>query len=198
MQPVLVLAHAPNAEPIAQRIKDKLSALGYAVEHGAPATRRGQAARIEAAHKVVLLWSRAARGTPALRAAAQRARTKGTLVCVSLDAAPPPIGTSTTRLPRSNAAWRRLLGPVVTAKTAAVARVHARPAKARRRLSQSAAAPAPVAPAAMPRRRNGIGVAMMALFVLGVAIGVELYAQDGAFAARVNGLSNQLAAALRG
>lgn len=112
----VLLAFDQSAAPHAQRIASKLGALGYEVGVlGERSQARGD--------KVVMLWSRAAWGTPALRAAARRAHAAGKLVCIRLDAAPPPVrGVKLAGLPRGRAdqgAWRRLLHP--KARTATIA-----------------------------------------------------------------------------
>ncbi|PZO50235.1 MAG: hypothetical protein DCF16_13390 [Alphaproteobacteria bacterium] len=59
----IVLAYADTAEAEARALASRLDRLGYRVDR-----LRG---RPKAADKVVMLWSRAAWGTPALRAAAR-------------------------------------------------------------------------------------------------------------------------------
>jgi hypothetical protein len=192
--PILVLAHAPQTQAVADRIGADLAGLGFTVDRGEQlTTRRAEAARIEAAHKVVVLWSRAARGTPALRAAVRRARAKGTLVCVALDAAPPPGGVG-QRLPRSGGAWRKVLlcKRASTAHGAATTRAYPRPAKARReakpRIEQPRAS-SKGSPA--PRRKSAsLLAALMALALIVAAAATEAYARDAAFAARVQALAD--------
>ncbi|MDZ4693094.1 hypothetical protein [Terricaulis sp.] len=124
----ILLAHPPGAASQAQAVAAELKALGYEVEE---LRGRGQSPR---GRKVVLLWSRQAWGTPALRAVARQAHATGSLVCVRLDAAPPPVeGARQTRFAK-RMAWRRLLstkaGPVAAApRGAARARIHTARAK---------------------------------------------------------------------
>jgi len=104
-QPIVVLASAPQAEPVANHVSVALSRIGFAVDkQSSPASRRAQAKKIENAHRVVLVQARDGRSTPALRAAIQRARAKGKLVCVSPDSIHPA-----KPLPRTPAAWRSTL-----------------------------------------------------------------------------------------
>lgn len=117
----ILLAHPRGAEAQARGVAAELKALGYDVKNYSP---RGRRAGNE---KVVMLWSRAAWGTPALRAAARKARATGSLVCVRLDSAPPPVeGARSTRLAK-RVAWRRLLSAQASAPAAAAHR----PARAR-------------------------------------------------------------------
>lgn len=100
----ILLAHPRGAEAQARGVAAELKALGYEVRDYTPRAQRS------GAHKVVLLWSRAAWGTPALRAAARQARATGSLVCVRLDRAPPPVeGAHLLPLKRSQQRWRRAL-----------------------------------------------------------------------------------------
>ncbi len=194
MPPVVVLAHAPQAEAVANRVTDELSGLGFSVDRTARvATRRAQAAKIEAAHKVVLLWSRAARGTPALRAAVRRARAKGTLVCVALDAAPPPTGAGEAkRLPRGGAAWRKALTAKPRAIDATPLRAQPRPARARRDPKLRIEKQFKATPLSRPRRRGApVLASVLALALVAAAAGAEAYARDATFAARVNALAAQ-------
>jgi len=112
----VLLAHPPGAEALARGVAAELKALGYDVKNYAPnEPRTGN-------EKVVLLWSRAAWGTPALRAAARKAKATGSLVCVRLDSAPPPlVGAHSARLGK-RVAWRRLLNTKPSAPVAAVNR----------------------------------------------------------------------------
>jgi len=106
MPPPILLAHAHSAAPQAQAIAAQLKALGYDVTDLASRGPR------TGGHKVVLLWSRQAVATPALRAVARKAQASGSLVCIRLDDAPPPVDTRSVRLPRGSAparTWRRLL-----------------------------------------------------------------------------------------
>lgn len=112
----ILLAHPRGAEAEALNVAAELRALGYEVRDYAPGIKRA------GADKVVMLWSRAAWGTPALRVAARKARATGSLVCVRLDSAPPPVeGTRSTRLAK-RVAWRRLLSAQAPAPAAAASR----------------------------------------------------------------------------
>lgn len=98
----VLLAFADDTQDQARAIGAQLSALGYRV--GAlPA--RGKPAQ---ADRIVMVWSRAAWGTPALRAAVQRAQAAGKLVCVSTEGAPPPLGARAAKLPRGRAQRKEL------------------------------------------------------------------------------------------
>lgn len=100
----ILIAHPRGAEAQAHAVAAELRALGYDVKNYTPGAKR------LGPGKVVMLWSREAWGTPALRAAARKARATGSLVCVRLDNAPPPVeGGRSTRLSK-DVAWRRLLG----------------------------------------------------------------------------------------
>jgi hypothetical protein len=115
----ILLAHPNSAATQARAVTAQLEALGYEVGALTARPRRG-------AENVVMLWSRAAWGTPALRAAARKAHAAGKLVCIRLDSAPLPVhGARGTQL-KKGVAWRRLL----SAKARPVA-VASRPARAR-------------------------------------------------------------------
>jgi hypothetical protein len=116
----ILLAHPNGAVTHARTVTAQLEALGYEVGALTPRTRR------TGAHKVVMLWSRAAWGTPALRTAARRAHAAGKLVCIRLDSAPPPVQGARGVQLKKGVAWRRLLS--AKARPAAVA---TRPARAR-------------------------------------------------------------------
>lgn len=195
---VAVLAGNRTAQAQAELIAADLTVLGFAVDPVLePALKRQQAARLERAHKVVLVWSRAARGTPALRAAARRARASGKLVCVAVDAAPPPVGSRAVALPRDRAAWRRIL--LTKANTKAqpepkLARPALRPRRARPQVECTPAPQVTVAAApgkALASRRSGgvfaVGV-LTALALVMLAAGRETYVRDAAFAARVDAM----------
>lgn len=134
MRSRVVLAHAASAEVEARAAAARLAALGYDV------STQTKGAAFQRAHKVVVLWSRAAWGTPALRAVARRALAKGKLVCVPLDAAPPPVQSARGMRLTDDAAWRRLLSgkarPVAAAPVTARTRLHT--ARARRVPRQTA------------------------------------------------------------
>lgn len=107
---VAILASDAQAENQAKHAAAKLAALGFDVRRVSEKKRdRKQAAAVEQAQKLVVIWSRAARGTPALRAAARRAHETGKLVSVSVGAAPPPVSGRTIAPPRQSAAWRGVL-----------------------------------------------------------------------------------------
>ncbi|MEQ1810709.1 MAG: hypothetical protein ABL889_12335 [Terricaulis sp.] len=114
----ILIAHPRGAEIQARGVAAELRALGYEVGDYVPGAKRA------GTDKVVMLWSRAAWGTPALQAAARKARATGSLVCVRLDSAPAPVvGAVSTRLAK-RVAWRRLL----STKARPAATVH-RPAR---------------------------------------------------------------------
>lgn len=123
----ILLAHPRNAARQARAVADELKALGYEVAPARGLNPRGR--------KVVLLWSRQAWGTPSLRAVARRAHATGSLVCIRLDAAPPPVeGARSARLAK-RIAWRRLLSSEtrpVPAPLRGVARARIHTARAKR------------------------------------------------------------------
>lgn len=132
----VLLAHPRGAETEARGVAAELKSLGYEVQRCTPGAQRA------GGHKVVMLWSRAAWGTPALRAAARQAKAAGSLVCVRLDDAPPPVqGAVNTRLAK-RVAWRRLLSsrPRSVAGTSRPPRTHLQTARAKR-ATRPAAAP---------------------------------------------------------
>ncbi len=174
--PLVLIAHAPSAEERAAEIATQLAALGYAVD-ALPEAPRARNARLNAAHKLIVLWSHDAARVPNLRVIARMARAMGKLACVRLDGAKPPPGLCSKvsiRLPRGRAqstAWRRLL--------------QGRRARGADTLSTSTHAAAiaePASPASGGSRLTGIAVAAsFALMVAGA-----LYIVDSDFAARVN------------
>lgn len=123
----ILLAHPNGAVTHARAVTAQLEALGYEVGALTPRTRRA------GAHKVVMLWSRAAWGTPALRAAARKAHAAGKLVCIRLDSAPPPVHGARGTMLKKGVAWRRLLSakarPVAVASRPARARIYTARAK---------------------------------------------------------------------
>ena len=190
-QPSVVLIHPPESESAATRIADQLLKLGYPVQRAGADVKRARAAKIETAGRVVVLWSRAARGTPALRAAVRRARARGTLVCVALDAAPPPGGAKyVARLPRNGAAWRGALSekkrPLQAQK---MARALSRPQRARRTTNGDGSVEA-TANHVAPRSAPILGF-LATILVFGAAVGAGLYQTDPGFAAKVNALTAQ-------
>jgi len=188
MPSIVVLAHPSHQQAVATRVSDDLAQLGYAVDQLAGArARRAQASRIEAAQKVIVLWSRAARGTPALMAAVRRARAKGTLVCVALDGAPPPAGVAATmRMPRHSHAWRAALAAKrQRAQQAPTACAHPRPARARRDPKLRVTKQFPQRPLPAPPQRGAPALAVLTAFALvAAAAGTEAYARDPSFAHR--------------
>lgn len=194
---VAVLAGNHTAQAQAKRVAAELAALGFAVDPVLdPALKRQQAARLERARKVVLVWSRAARGTPALRAAARRARANGKLVCVTVDAAPPPVGGRAVALPRDRAAWRRILNAKKkTQPTPKPVKPAPRPKRARPRAERTPSPPASqaavaAAPKTAPRRSSGASAirVLTALALVTLAAGSETYVRDAGFAARVDAM----------
>lgn len=182
----IVLAYSDDAAAQARDIAAKLGALGYTVGALGPKAR---------GDKVLMLWSRAAWGTPALRAAARRAHAAGKLVCIGLDSAPPPIrGAKLSRLPRGRAhpdAWRRLLHPkpqplaITSPKTRKVAQP-----RAARRPRPSVKPPAPVESAAM-KEPNSRGFAIaLTLTLIAVAATGYLYQQDVRVSAPIDQAAN--------
>lgn len=160
--PLVLLAHAPGARAAAADVSAQLEALGYKVD-ALPMARRARAARLEEAHRLVLLWSREAARAPALRAAAKKALAQDKLTCVRLDAAAPPsaLGARAIALPKGRAAaeiWRRLLSRAPEARAARQAR---------------------------PLRTSRIA-GMGAALAMALVVGGALYVSDAAFAARVN------------
>jgi len=124
----ILIAHPSTAKAHARAMADQLNALGYEVEEF-DASRGRVGAR-----QVVLLWSRQAWGTPALQAVARRAHAAGSLVCIRLDAAPPPLeGARSARLAK-RIPWRRLLAHHArpAAAPAPLARTYIRTARAKR------------------------------------------------------------------
>lgn len=188
--PRVVLAHDPSAARHAKRITADLTALGFKVDESVgPTIRHRQAAKLNSAHRVVMLWTRAAWRAPALRAAAQRAKAKGKLVCVALEAAPPPAAGRVVKLsPRGRLAWRRFLsakGAIVQKLTQAR---RTAPARAKRppRLARNVILATPTTKHA-PRAVGAPMLAALTAFALIVfAAGAEAYARDAAFAQKIN------------
>src|SRR5262249_7297687 len=124
----ILIAHPRGAETQARGVAAELRSLGYEVASYTPGAKR------TGRDKVVMLWSRAACGTPALRAAARKARATGSLVCVRLDNAPPPVENGRSARLTKDVAWRRLLStkarPVAApASSPTRARIHTARAK---------------------------------------------------------------------
>ncbi|MBY0567585.1 MAG: hypothetical protein K2P70_09745 [Hyphomonadaceae bacterium] len=183
----ILLAYPETAASQARSVAAKLGSLGYEVGALSPRAR---------GDKVVMLWSRAAWGTPALRAAARRAHAAGKLVCIRLDSAPPPVGgTRLARLPRGRAdtsAWRRLLHPKAKplAATQKQTRAPLQRAARRQRPAQVPSAPAPRAPqeSASMKEKNSRGFAIALTLTL-LAIGATGYAyqHNAVVASRIDG-----------
>jgi len=163
--PLVLLAHAPSVGDRAAEVRALLASLGYEVGE-LPGSKRGRIAKIEAAHRLVLLWSRDAGRSPTLRAAAKQASAAGKLACVRLDAAIPParICDSAQPLPQGRFAqqtWVRLLNRAETRTRVRSPSVH--------RTSRVA----------------GLGAAL----TLGLVAATALYITDANFAARVDGFA---------
>lgn len=198
---VAILASDAQAENQAKHVAVKLAALGFDVRRVSEKKRdRKQAAAVERAQKLVVIWSRAARGTPALRAAARRAHETGKLVSVSVGAAPPPVSGRSIAPPRQSAAWRGVLTttrplpdrPTPLARNPlAASRKSKKPERTRvaatvRAASAPTSAPTP-APRAPAKQRNvGRVLAVLSLISLGAC--VEVYAAGGSFAANIDSL----------
>lgn len=185
---IIVLSNDSRTQSSADRISADLSKLGFKIDRGA------KAAKIETAHRVIVLWSRAARGTPALRAAVRRARAKGTLVCVGPHAAPPLIGAKRIKqLPRTSAAWRAALAKQSVAPPA---KKRARPrARAKRtprtRAADGGTSVTTTTTTATARRSAPILGFLATLIVFGAAVGAGMYQADAGFATKVNTLAGE-------
>ncbi|ANP47217.1 hypothetical protein [Candidatus Viadribacter manganicus] len=180
----IFLAHPRGAENHARGVAAELKALGYEVRSYTPQAQRA------GAHKVVLLWSRAAWGTPALRAAARKAHATGSLVCVRLDAAPPPVeGAHLLPLKRNGSqrtAWRRALS---SSPRATPARTSAPPAtRSTKRARRTGAAPKPVVEKKMQvKEKNSRLFAIALTITLLAATGAGYaYGRYPAFAAPID------------
>jgi hypothetical protein len=193
---IVVLASDRLADAAIDRISADLSKLGFNVDRAKPDTAgRSAAAKIEAAHRVIMLWSRAAaRGTPALRAALRRARAKGTLVCVGSNA-PPSLACAkrVARVPLTGAAWRgALLRPQPMA--AAGKRTPARkpPIRARRKITAGGDKRVDaIATQATPSRSAPILGFFATILVFAAAVSAGMYQTDAGFAAKVNTLARE-------
>jgi hypothetical protein len=169
--PLVLLAHAPSAEEHAAEIAVQLAALGYAVD-ALPDAPRARNARLNAAHRLIILWSRDAATAPGLRAVARMARAANKLACVRLDGARPPPGVCSKisiRLPRGrtqNRAWQRLLSDRTGGRKQTTSTIATR--------TTTSAIPG--------TRLAGIGAALVMSFV----IAASLYVVDSGFAQRVN------------
>jgi hypothetical protein len=178
----------------------RLAATGQKVRKAGDVTRT----QLAKARKVIVVWSRSARGSPALRAAAQQAKARGKLVCVRLDAALPPAelgGQRAVRLPPGplqDVAWRRLMNPVRRPITAPTRLVKTRPSTRRAtRRRANAAPPSPARTAhvsATPRQGARLLASLAALALIVLAAGAEAYARDADFAARVKAFASDATA----
>jgi len=182
MPPPILLAHAHSAAPQAQAIAAQLKALGYDVTD--LASRRPRTG----GHKVVLLWSRQAVATPALRAVARKARAAGSLVCIRLDGAPPPVDTRSVRLPPGAAparTWRRLLvaSPRPRPVSSGTTRTRLYTARAKR-----VARPTVSVPTETPRSKTSrtFSIALALVLVSGAAMS-EAYTRYPHVAAAIDG-----------
>jgi hypothetical protein len=168
--PLVLLAHAPSAEERAAEIAVQLAALGYAVD-ALPDAPRARNARLNAAHRLIILWSRDAANAPGLRAVARMASASGKLACVRLDTARPPPGVCNKiaiRLPRGrtqNRAWQRLLSDAPRA-----------------RAKSGGASFAPKVSSVRSNRSAGL----IATLAIALVVAASLYVVDASFAARVN------------
>lgn len=166
MPATILLANAPAQEREANEAKAELEALGYAVDT-AP---RPQALKpkLDAASRVVLLWSPDAAKSAPLRAVARRAQAAGKLVCVRVERSPGPGFGGARIVPRPRArGWTALLEG--TAMQEVVVEL-----------------PRPGVPARLS--------ALLTLVLLGVVTAAALYAVDASFAARVDSFANQVRA----
>jgi hypothetical protein len=195
-QPIVVLAHAPQAQSAANQVSAALSSIGFAVAEGAGAPAgRAQAAKIEAAHRVVLVSSRAGRASPATRAAIQRARAKGKLVCVSADATHPA-----KKLPRTAAAWRTALAQRPLVKAPPPARLAKKPARVPSQLKPQvalarAAMEKPIMSTASDDKPHPLAQAFGLVVVtafLTLMIGAALHQSDAHMAARIDAMTAQV------
>lgn len=187
---IVVLAHASDGEALAQHVEDDLTRAGFSVRRSSGQLgRRVHAAALETAHRVVVIWSRAARSAPALKAAVRRANARGTLVCVPLDSAPPPPGAKLlTRMPRGRAAWRKALGPRRVTQDTAPLPMSARPSRARRDPALRVTQQFRMTP--LPRARSRFAPvlsAVAALVLIAAALGAEALNRDANLSARVQG-----------
>ncbi|MBI1188095.1 MAG: hypothetical protein GC206_12340 [Alphaproteobacteria bacterium] len=169
----ILVAHAPAAKKRAAVVIDELAALGYRIEAAsvttlAPHRRKALAGAVAEAGAVVVLWSKDAAETPALRAAADRAQAAGKLALARLDAATPPLGLRAVDLSAWKGfagakAWKRLLASLPTAPAS-----HAGSGTK----AVSTAAPAP----AKKKGGGALGWILLALALLGAGgAGAYLY-----------------------
>jgi hypothetical protein len=179
----ILLAHPKHAEPQARAVSAELQALGYEVRK--PSLRR------QPAQAMVMLWSRAAWGTPALRAAARKAHAAGKLVCIRLDSAPPPVHGARSAKLTNQMQWRRLLAVKAKAAPAAVkptrARIHtARAKRVARRVEEAVGTNMRLYSESSSR-----AFAIVLAFLLVGAVGLGLaYTRYPAVAAPIDGAAN--------
>jgi hypothetical protein len=167
----ILVAHAPAAAARAGLIVNKLEKLGFTVSREPPRARDLPAA-IGRAQRVLVLWSKDAARTPALRAA-MNAKQAGKLAIARLDGAAPParLGASAVDLSRWTGRetarnWRRLVSTLPGATP-------------RARSGFVATAPAAASAASEPgaKKREGFGW----VFILGL-VAVSAAAAAGAYA----------------
>lgn len=145
-------------------ISERLRALGFEVDQEGvdpgPRARRALHRRIEAAERLIVLWSKSAARAPGLRSAANRAKALGALALVRLDATPAPPG----------------LGPyTITLKPG---RAHAFDWSTLMEATESA-----------PPRSTTRAHAFLVALLLGLVTAYAAYASDPVFAARVDGVA---------
>lgn len=182
----VLLAYAPDAQAYAAETAAQLQALGYETRP-APEGARARAAALSGAHRLVLIWSRQARRTPNLIAAARRAAASGKLACVSIDAAPAPFAAP-ARFPRGRArthAWRRILDPAPSASAPATrhapsARLRA-PARVHRAPQISGGVVVMSNEGSRARAASSRLSGIAALVFSALCVSVALYLTDGAF-----------------
>ena len=131
---IVVIAHAADAAAEANAISVRLRALGYDVDQdGAdrgPRARQALRRRIEAARRLIVLWSKSASRAPEFRNAAYHAKALGALAVVRLDATPVPPGlgpfTINLRPGRAQAFdWSTLMEAAESAPARSTTRGHA-------------------------------------------------------------------------
>lgn len=182
----VLLAFADDTQDQARAIGAQLSALGYRVD---ALSAKRKPARTD---KVVMVWSRAAWGTPALRAAVQRARAAGKLVCVSTEGAPPPLGTRVAKLPRGRAQRKelsKLLRPRRAAVEPAQAAARVRPAPKQRRAVRKMVRVETIEMPAKPTSSRTFAVLFALTIAAFVGAGVA-YTRAPAFAAQIDAGAN--------
>jgi hypothetical protein len=137
MTAIVLLAPSTVSQKHAARLSADLAALGVRV--GRSDGRRVANSELDAADKVVLLWTKGSPRGSALRATARRARAEGKLICARLDGAKPPKdigrGIAAPRGRHAARAWLKLIGaqqaavpPSPTPRKAAAATAASKPA----------------------------------------------------------------------